>query len=94
MTYEEEYRVTKEFLDTLDIQKIFQEENPLESNRLADLIYLIENHVKENNIELPEIFEGEVFNFMCEDEFVSYLKNRYPNFKYHEAVRVTTYIYF
>ena len=51
MTWEEEYNITKEFLDTLDIQKIFQEENPLESNRIADLIYLIENHVKENNIE-------------------------------------------
>lgn len=92
MTWEEEYNITKEFLDTLDIEKIFQEENPLHGDKIGDLMYLVESHVKENNIELPEIFEGEVFNFIDVSEFIIYLKNRYPNFNYYEVV--TTYIYF
>ena len=92
MTWKEEYNITKEFLDTLDIQKIFQEGNPLHADEIGDLIYLVEAYVDENNIKLPEIFKGEVFNFMSDDEFISYLRNRYPNFKTHEVVR--TYIYF
>lgn len=78
---------TKKFLDGIDVLHEFLE---YESIGVVDVMQRIEDKYN-YAVKDDEVFEGRVFTWMSEDEFIDYLKCRYVQLNFSEVV--TTYIY-
>ena len=69
MTYEEELKLSYDLFDTLPFDE------PEDGIDLAE--YISNAEYKFESIELPDIFDGEVFNFVTEYEIGQYLEKRF-----------------
>lgn len=85
LKYDEMMRISKEFYDTVDFMKFISECYGEISVR--DLMNCVEEYYDYHNENLiPEEFQGCFFNFMNEDEFSEYLKDRYGFQVRHEVI--------
>lgn len=80
MTYQEEDKIQEDFLDSIDIKLMYHEmidETPSHAYHpsVIDLMTYMEENIDKSS--LPEVLEGEVFNFMNQDMFFDYLNKRY-----------------
>lgn len=91
MTYEEELKKTSELLDTIDIEKFYDNQlyNYSVSDLMSDLETYCENDEHLNNIISNDFFQGFLFNAMTESEFIDYLKDRYKNKVKFQEVTIT-----
>lgn len=70
MTYKEKQEKEKEFLDSIDILPLLQEDKSL-----YDIMYDIEKEYGEDIFECMDI-----------DDFIYYLNERYPDFKFYTHI--------
>lgn len=78
MTYEEEMRRQYEVLDQYDFEPYLQIYDDV-----SDLMFNFEYECNIDN--LPQDFEGCVFNYCSMEDFVDYLRKRYPEYNIYEA---------
>ena len=88
MTYYEMIKVSYEFFDTIDFRQYIK---PGERIELQDLIDSVDDYYDNHPDQLPEMFQGFVFNFVSDYELGQYLEKRY-GWKAHEEVIETHYI--
>ena len=84
--------VTETFLNTIDIKKIYDvlyEKN--DEVTLDDLMFHLERKYNYSEL-LPEELYGLLFNVYDKEDFLKYLKNRYPNLTSTEEVSINYYI--
>ena len=62
----------RKYLDTIDIKEFMSTEKV---TSVLDLMECLEE--KYQNENLPEVFEGLLFNYMTEEDFAEYLRKRY-----------------
>ena len=63
--------------DTYEVMRHIQ--NDYDTRKLPEMIYtFINNH--------PDYFQYDVFNYMSEEEFLTYCKRRYTHFNYVENI--------
>lgn len=76
MTYNEsKIKITKDFYDTIDFKKFMSADYQISTRDLMDCI---EEYYDELHPELlPEELNGSFFNYMDEQDFALYLKERY-----------------
>lgn len=76
MKGEKELQMTKDFLDTINIKLLLEKNHGV---RVSKIMNIIENMTKEDWYILgnASVFEGSVFNWMNEYDFMEYVTNRY-----------------
>lgn len=85
--YCEEY--SYQFLDKIDFLPYIEK---FKGKKFTDMMIEIEDEWDSKDIvQNDNVLEGFLFNYITENEFADYLKNRYDNFGYYEVV--TKYIY-
>ena len=85
--YCEEY--SYQFLDKIDFLPYIEK---FKGKKFTDMMNEIEDEWDSKDIvQNDNVLEGFLFNYITENEFADYLKNRYDNFGYYEVV--TKYIY-
>ena len=52
--------------------------------KIHDIMYIIESLYNNTDIVKNDICQNSIFNWFSEEEFIEYLKNRYPNLKIKE----------
>lgn len=73
--YENKMKITKDFYDTIDFKKFMSADYRISTRSLMDCI---EEYYDESHPELlPEELNGSFFNYMDEQDFALYLKERY-----------------
>lgn len=80
-------KATENLLDNIDIEDYLSE-----AKTLTELMNVIDNDYKEFTEDSP-VFKGYVFNWMNEEEFQNYLKERYKD-KVHFNEETITHIDF
>lgn len=90
-SWEQDLALTYDLLDMIDVRsyvylgdndawKVMRHiQNDYETHKLPEQICaFVNNH--------PDYFEGYVFNYMGEDDFLTYCRRRYTNFRYVEDI--------
>lgn len=84
---------TYQVLDSIDIMS-FLKDKPRDYN-VCDLMNDLDKSVKtfssNSFLLMDDYFQGELFNQMCEDEFIDYLRARYGN-KLRFRTTITNYL--
>lgn len=84
---------TYQVLDSIDIMS-FLKDKPRDYN-VCDLMDDLDKSVKtfsgNSFLMLDDYFQGELFNQMCEDEFIDYLRTRYGD-KLRFRTTITNYL--
>ena len=82
LTWEDEWKLFVEVMNTLDLP------DPENGEEIWDYMYRIEEKFK--GLELPEPFEGELFNFVGAEDFGNYL-TQYRNMYIEEQLKYTVW---
>ena len=88
MTYREEQELTYKYLDKIEWDKFLKP-----WYEINDIMEEVSNFANENpNINLPEEFHGDIFNYMDNSDFINYLENKRELCTTHEDIIVKNYI--
>ena len=88
MTYREEQELTYKYLDKIEWDKFLKP-----WYEINDIMEEVSNFANENpDINLPEEFHGDIFNYMDNSDFINYLENERELCTTHEDIIVKNYI--
>lgn len=75
LSIDNEFRINKEYLDTIDFLPYFVRYNDKVLGDIMSIIEIDYNH----SPDMPPELEGFMFNFYTIDDFADYLENRYSD---------------
>ena len=89
-SYEDSIKISQQALDLIDIKKFL-----ISGKDISDIkydirfyIHISEDKVKNFMSQYPDIFgiDLDIFNYIEDDEFISYCRKRYPNIYWGEEI--------
>lgn len=94
LSFDEMLKRAKEFYDTIDFEPFFKKYKDIGHEIPVDDLWTdLEKYYDEEHPELlPEDFRGYFFNYVNEEEFIDYIKDRY-NLISNEVVTTHYYLY-
>lgn len=98
-SYKDIIDITYKALDFIPIQHFLKKDltikeiwNNIEGYQLKNNQCYLNNDLFEYMSKYNDFFEGDIFNWITEDELITYCEQRYPNVRWTEEIIIKNYI--